>query len=145
MDPTNQSEASLPLPPPLVNPFLQVHSNALAGEPHSLILLAIRSWSISTLWPSNVSALWPRALSLGQDLEMAQQTPSSGPNRTRANRQRKGFCKAGTLRVDQTSHESSGTVRDNRSNDNTGDGVAKIWRTPSKYLLGHCQDALTAT
>lgn len=73
--------------------------------------------------------------------EYYDRAPSSGPSRTRrANQQRKGFRKAETPYSEPKKRELSGTVKDDRSNDNTGEGVGKVWRTPSTNLHIYIDD-----
>jgi hypothetical protein len=124
-----QSESYYPLVPPLVNPFT--------------VMQPMQANSILNPWCEGLYCMpfgagplyhWQPYYGTGpyhwQDSEMNQRAPSSGPSRTRANQQRKEFRKAGTPYLQNVRKSSArGTVEDDRSNDNMGCEVGKVWRT----------------
>ena len=130
MDPTNQRQQ--PLPPPLyvVNPFVMMQ--------HLLELQANTIPWCEGLYGLSFCA-GPVYQGMDQQHQHQYRAPCSGPSR---NQRSKGSRKAEAPYLIKNTHESSGTIAEDRStsihpgharidvNDNARAG--KVWRTPSR-------------
>ena len=131
MDPTNQRQQ--PLPPPLyvVNPFVMMQ--------HLLELQANTIPWYEGFYSSPFCAGPVYQGMMDQQLQHQYRAPCSGPGR---NQRSRGSRKAEALYLYRNSHESSGTIAEDRSagihpghapigaNDNTR--AVKVRRTPSR-------------
>ena len=126
-----QQPLGLPLQPPFVNPFTM--QQPLVANPN----IPWRDGSYSTPFGAG-----PVYQGMGQQNQNHQcQAPSSGPRRNH----RRRFRKAEPQYKNHTTHESSGTVKVDRSTGtNSGNAwigtsnntrAGKVWRTPSKNPL----------